>query len=81
MRLVEIPVSEEFLPFVEAALMRVGYLLPGVPLEYEKNRSLISVHVDDDQDPQRLAKEVRYALYRERIFKETLPIRKRILGA
>ncbi len=77
----EIPVAEEFEPFVEAALMRVGYLLPGTPMEYEKGRRLISVHIDESQDPQQIAKEIRYALYRERIYKETLPIRNRILGA
>ncbi len=81
MRHLEIPVSEQFQPYVEAALTRVGYLIPEAQIEYNKNNAMITVYISGDVDEIHISKEVKYALYREKIYKETLPIRNKILGA
>lgn len=78
---IEIAVGEEFEPYVEAALMRVGYLYSDTGAIYDKARRVICLRATGELAADVIAKEVRYALYRERIFKETIPIRARILGA
>ncbi len=79
MRSFEIPVGDGFKAYVEAALTRVGYLCPEIQIEYDKTTAVITVYKNDNTDTEQISKEVKYALYRERIYQETLPIRKRIL--
>ena len=76
----EIPVGNSFKPYVEAALTRVGYLFSEIQIEYDKNEAVITIYISDGTNTEQISKEVKYALYRERIYQETLPIRKKILG-
>ena len=76
----EIPVGNSFKPYVEAALTRVGYLFSEIQIEYDKNKAVITIYISDGTNTEQISKEVKYALYRERIYQETLPIRKKILG-
>ena len=77
----EIPIGEDFQPYVQAALTRVRYLNSRIQLEYVKDRAVVIVHPSDSDDEAQISKEINYALYREKIYHETLSLREKFLGA
>lgn len=76
----KISVAEPFIAYVEAALTRASYIFPGVQLEYDKDKNVIVIHEFGSHPPDEVTREINYALYREKIYHETLPIRSKILG-
>ncbi|CCG06886.1 hypothetical protein [Pararhodospirillum photometricum] len=71
MERVAIDVPEGFSSFVEPALVRLGYLYPSLKIFRDEN----SLVLEAPEGLETCAAEVRYQLYRERIYQETLPIR------
>ncbi len=80
MQTLKIPIDDQFLPYIEAALIRLDYLFPGLIIEFDKDRNLIEVMELGTHSREKLKAEISYTIYREKIFKETLPIRNKILG-
>jgi len=76
----KVAVAETFITYAEAALIRARYILPGVQIEYDKENHEFVIHEFGDHRPEEVTKEINYALYREKIYQETLPIRSKILG-
>ncbi|GEO80582.1 hypothetical protein [Pararhodospirillum oryzae] len=72
LRHVEIP--DGFAAYVGPALLRWGYLYPGVRAEVRDN----TIVLESDQNLEEPAASLRHQLYRERIYQETLPIRCRL---
>ena len=70
-------------PYLDGALMRIGYLLPDVVFERDGNSSAVAAYLPEDSALDRapaVRKEFFYALYREKIYAETLEIRKQLTG-
>ena len=72
---VDIPADLQ--PYISAATVRLGYLHPEVSFTLDDK----SVHVKLESEigsgeTQRLSKEVMYQVYREKIYSETLSIRR-----
>jgi hypothetical protein len=72
-------VDPMMVPFVEPALARLGYLFPKVEFVFEG--SAIAIKDTFGAPPETVAREVRYALYREKIYAETLPLRRALVEA
>lgn len=75
-----ISVDGPFVDFVETTIVRVHYLLPGIQLEYNSDTREIEILERGGHELENVAKEINYALYREKIYHETLPLRSKILG-
>ena len=73
-----LPVAEVFEPYVASALVRLGYLYPDARFVPVANGIEITT---DGADHDVLAREVQYALYREKIYAETLPLRQSLIDA
>lgn len=73
---ITIPVSPLFVPHVEAAVARLSYLFP----KWAISTSAPSViHVDAPSTETAIAsREIKYALYREKVYADTLPMRSRM---
>lgn len=72
---VEVP--EDLRPFAATALSRLGYLHPNWRLCIEA--STIAVEAPADESEEVVLREIRYALYREKILAETMDIRRDLL--
>lgn len=68
-----IPIAPEFSEFVSAAMLRLKYLFPS--LEFSADSVGIKVVGPGISDPS-IAREISYQVYREKIFRETLPLRR-----
>jgi hypothetical protein len=67
-----------FAPFAEAAVGRLGYIYPHCSF------SIVGLSIVAEGtfvDPQLLRRDVRYQLYREKIYQEGLPARSLMYGA
>ena len=74
-------VTEGFREYAEALLVRLGYLWPQVTFSYDAQACDIHAGWSDGAVAvSELEQEIRFQLYRERIYTETLPIRKRLYG-
>jgi len=72
-----IPVEESFRPYADAALTRLRYLYPAVTFTLDENG--IKVEGDPAALTDALAREANYALYRDKIYAETLPMRRALI--
>lgn len=70
-------VASAFLPYVEAALVRFGYLYPDNPIRLAESHVHIKISAGSGSG---LRQEFLHLLYRERIYAETLPIRRALYG-
>lgn len=68
-----VSIDPEFRPFIGAALLRLGYIYPD--LEFRVSSEGVQVSGALRSDNTRLEREVTYQVYREKIFRETLPMR------
>lgn len=81
MRHETVAIPESLRSYVEDSLARLAYLYPDLELGFDTSRCQITARskteeaVDED-----LHREVLYQLYREKVFRDTLPIRKRLYG-
>jgi hypothetical protein len=72
--LANISVSPEFHEFIPAAMMRLKYIFPDIAIETTENGVKLTGTVEIDE--LRLEREVAYHIYREKIFQQTLPLRR-----
>jgi hypothetical protein len=76
--MIEIEVKPAFAGYLDAAITRLSYLFPR--LRFSQCDIAISVS-GDSLDHATITREVNFALYRERIYSETLPLRERMYKA
>ncbi len=70
--LVEFEIPKAFLNFTDSAVVRMGYLFPKATIS--QNETSVSISSDTNQGD--LKQEFLHLLYREKIYFETLDIRK-----
>ena len=78
-RLMLVPIPEAMLPYVEQALTRLRYLYPGAAFVVEG--ASVVVAGADAIDPNLLARDINFVVYREKIYAETLPLRTDLIRA
>ena len=77
---IEIP--DSFRGYVDAAIVRAAYLFPELTIcAAEESLSVDISGLDESMDLEQIKKEFLNVLYRERIYSETLPIRRTIYGS
>ncbi len=74
--LVEFEIPEAFLDFTDSAVVRMGYLFPFAKISLDGTAVRISSKNDNDQGD--LKREFLHLLYREKVYLETLDIRKEL---
>lgn len=65
---------------VGSGLARVGYLYPDIECTFDSETSEIRVQAGNGVLIDGLRSEILYHLYREKVFLETLPVRRRLYG-
>ena len=73
----KLEISEEFLDCLDAVIIRIGYLYPDLKISKEDNNILIE-HSGEKQVgfDKEVKQEIFMQLYREKIYRDTLPIKK-----
>lgn len=74
--ILDFSIDPEFDPYIPAALLRLGYIYP--ELGFSVSDKGISVHGVPGFDPAQIEREVTYQIYREKIFRQTLPMRQKL---
>lgn len=69
--------SEAMRAYAEATRLRLSYLYPSLQFDLRENALEVSGHFPAGVDA--LRREITYSLYRERIFSETLPLRRSLI--
>lgn len=75
---IEIEIGNTFYQYVDAAIVRMMALQPEVQLTFEQPK--VSIVCPNDEDPNQIRSDFLDLLYREKIYQDTLPIRKTIMG-
>lgn len=75
----EILLPSAFASFAPAAVQRLGYLFPTAIFHFDGDR--INVEADDKCNAENLRAEVLYSVYRQKIYEETLDMRRTLLEA
>jgi hypothetical protein len=75
----EIVVPAQCAEFVDAAVLRLTYLYPSV--SFSKREGVLAAVFEDELDAHDLRKQMAHTLYREKIYQETLELRRRALRA
>lgn len=76
-----VPIPKDFWPYVDPALVRLRYLYPKAVFAVENAGECIRAEITDSVDEDTLRREIHYALYREKIYTETLPLRRSLMKA
>jgi hypothetical protein len=77
-----VTVPAGFVAYVESALVRLGYLYPDVTWSFDPDIGLLKAAYEPGaRCGEVLAKEASFQLYRERIYRDTLEIRRKIYEA
>lgn len=74
-----IPLTKAMVPHAETAITRLGYLYP--TLQFAIANDGIEIAGNSEQPTDHLRREVMYAVYREKILADTLPLRSALLAA
>ena len=74
----KIDIPDEFGKFVPAAIVRLTYLYPDC--EFSNGDGAVVVTVNGDEQSDELKREVMHQIYRERIYSETLSVRRWLSG-
>jgi hypothetical protein len=72
-----IPVSEVLRPYADLATVRLGYLYPKISFSCQVETILVSSKTEIDEI--KIRRDVLYALYREKIYAETLSMRQALV--
>lgn len=72
-----IPISEVLHPYGELAVIRLGYRFPKITFSYQAHTVLVSSETEIDQE--KIRRDVLYAVYREKIYAETLAMRQSLV--
>ena len=79
---INITIPDSFIDYVEAAIVRASYLFPELTICAVKESMKVDISgLNESMDSEQIKKEFLNILYRERIYSETLPIRRTIYGA
>lgn len=71
-----VPTDPGFQAVLGAAVVRLGYLYPGVTFVTEGEATISATWDPPDAfEPEVLRRDILHAVYRERIYRETLPVR------
>ena len=70
-------VGSDFLAHIDDAISRFAYLHPAIEIEIGPN--VISLFADSLEKVDDLVRDLHFALYRQKIYAESLPLRKRII--
>ncbi len=77
-----IVIPGSFREYVEAAIVRASYLFPEMIICAAEDFLSVDISgLDESMDMEKIKKDFLNILYRERIYSETLPIRRTIYGA
>lgn len=77
MKVFSISVPRSFNNYLDSAIVRAAYLYPNLNLEYSQNSGdSVIVSSESPFDFESFKRDFLNILYRERIYSETLPIRK-----
>ncbi len=77
-----ISIPESFEDYIDATIVRASYLFPELTITMSLNRLVVTVSgLSEDMDLEIFKKDFLNILYRERIYSETLSIRKKIYGS
>lgn len=69
-----VPIAVDFRKYIDKSLLRLGYLRPDVIVEVAEDQALLYI-TSVKGDVAGAAKDVRYCLYREKIYAETFELR------
>lgn len=75
----EVEIAPQFRAFVPAALLRLQVLYPS--LEFSSDAALVTVSALNGFEYTEIRKSVLHAIYREKIYTETLPMRRQLVAA
>lgn len=78
LRTITIPVDASYSIYVANASARFGYLRPNVKLEAHEQCVVIQLAASDDEIAA-VTQDFRFCLYREKIYRETLPLRQTLI--
>lgn len=78
LRVITIPVDASFEPYLPNASARFAYLRPDVRLEAQEKCVVIKLAASDDEIAT-VTQDFRFCLYREKIYRETLPLRQTLI--
>ncbi|WHS94231.1 hypothetical protein VPK21_004352 [Sinorhizobium kummerowiae] len=73
----DVAVGPDFQAHVNDAISRFSYLHPSI--EIEVGPEVISLFADSRHDVGDLVRDLQFALYRQKIYAETLPLRKTLI--
>ena len=77
-----IAIPKSFEIYIDAAIVRASYLYPNFTIQKSKDSMSVQISLPNKNiDFEKFRQDFLYVLYRERIYSETLPIRKNIYGA
>jgi hypothetical protein len=78
---ISIAVPECLRDYVEAVKARMAYLEPKVTMEFDDGKSTFQAQLHGDgEQAEAFRAELMHQLYREKIYQETLPIRRKLYG-
>lgn len=75
--LVALDFNQTSSPYIQSALTRLGYLHPSWRLKISD--MTITATIPTAESPDTVLREIRYAIYREKIFAETMDMRRDLL--
>ena len=78
MRTITIPIDAAFEIYLANTVARFGYLRPEVKLEAHEKCVVIKLAASDDEIAT-VTQDFRFCLYREKIYRETLPLRQTLI--
>ena len=76
-----IEVVEHFQDFAASAILRAGYLYPDSNFDLRNGKIIVESSDDTANSPERIERDFRHLLYREKIYAETLGLRHQLIDA
>ena len=74
----KIDIPEGFCKYLDAAVVRLTYLFPD--FDFSATNGVIVVKASSDEQLREVKREIMHQLYRERIYSETLSVRRWLSG-
>ena len=81
MNKITIKIPDSFKSYIDASIVRASYLFPELNIYISEEPSSVDISgLNESMDAENMKKDFFNILYRERIYSETLPIRRTIYG-
>ncbi|TAY14046.1 hypothetical protein [Rhizobium leguminosarum] len=77
---VKVEIPSEFVPHLPDAIVRFGYLHPGIEVRTDDGFALLSATDDSGRLSRDIKQEFLFCLYRQKIYAETLPLRAALIA-